>query len=335
MKNKCLTLVILVFLSSGCVRMIQSGKDDSNAALSSSSVNLADPVAVKNQAMQILANNCTGCHGASTGPAGIFNLLDTNHLLSSGLIIAGQPDNSLLIQSIEAKRMPPSGPLNAADQQVLRAWIAGGAQAPTIVPVVTPNPPAAPTPLTGTLEQNAVTILQTTCYSCHGTIASGGISQINDPAHLISAGLITPGNATTSTIYDAIVKGRMPPGKMLNSADINVIKDWINAGATSPAVGSMPPPPPPIPLAANFKSLDANVFQPKCVACHSATLAKDGVRIDTYTNVLKYVVKGNASQSKIYKISRDGEMPPRPNPVLTSEELMYLSQWINSGATNN
>jgi uncharacterized membrane protein len=297
--------------------------DAGSASASSSSI--------QDQAVQILSSSCTACHGLASGPANTFGLTNVAHLLSSGLIVAGAPDQSPLLQSIEADRMPPGGPLTMADKEVIRRWIAGGAQAPTTTPVLVPPVLSPPSVVSGALEDQAITILQNKCFLCHGTVTSGGLSQINDPAALIAGGWVVPGNAAGSKIYTSIVSGKMPPGGLLNSADIAIIADWINQGAKTPS--NAPAPPPSIPLAANFPSINANIIQPKCVACHSATLARDHVRLDTYSNVMRYVRPGSASESKLYKITREGEMPPKKYPMLTSEELSVLATWINAGAT--
>ena len=127
----------------------------------------------------------------------------------------------------------------------------------------------------------------------------------------------------------------MPVGAKMSAADISTINDWILAGAKSPVAGSTPAPPLAIPLAGNFKSIYANIITPKCIACHSSTLAKDGIRLDSYSAVLRYVNLATPNQSKLYKITASGEMPQKPYTRLNSTELGVLEDWINARALNN
>lgn len=172
-----------------------------------------------------------------------------------------------------------------------------------------------PSPVTGTLEQKAVAILQNNCFVCHGAVV--------------------PGSAVTSKIYDSISKNRMPPAGALSAADVSIIADWINQGAKAPAPGSVAPAPTPIPLAGTFASISANILMPKCVACHSATVAKGGVRLDSYLQVMKYVSKTQPAESKLYTIIKSGEMPTPPTPWLNSAELSAILAWIGAGALKN
>lgn len=79
------------------------------------------------QALGILASNCSVCHGAmATGAGNNFNnILDVNSLVTRGYVVPGNPDGSPLIQSEESNSMPEGGPpLSAADKSTLRNWVA-------------------------------------------------------------------------------------------------------------------------------------------------------------------------------------------------------------------
>ena len=72
--------------------------------------------------------------------------------------------------------------------------------------------------------------------------------------------------------------------------------------------------------------------------CHDNVTHADGVRLTTYTQVMNYVVAGNASNSKLYKeIIKTGSerMPPPPMPALTAAQKTAIQKWINQGAKNN
>lgn len=195
-----------------------------------------------------------------------------------------------------------------------------------------------PPPLTGnSIEAQAITLLQNKCYACHGTVTSGGITQINNPSYLIANNLIIPGNPDGSPIYASVLAGRMPIGSTaLSQAELDLLRQWILGGAKAPTDTSTVAPPVVIPLEATYASIQANILTPKCVYCHSATLAKDGIRLDSYTSVKKYIASGVLpTETKLYQVTSSGEMPPRPDVGLTDNELKVLKDWIATGAPNN
>jgi hypothetical protein len=72
--------------------------------------------------------------------------------------------------------------------------------------------------------------------------------------------------------------------------------------------------------------------------CHDNITHADGVNLTTYNNIIRYLVPGNASQSKLYRmvIRTDNErMPPPPAPALSAAQKVLLQKWIDQGAKNN
>lgn len=76
----------------------------------------------KDQSMQILRQACVECHAEKSGKGNVFDLTNPQHLLSTGLVVPGKPDQSPLFYAIQ-KTMPPSGPLVNSDQLVIENWI--------------------------------------------------------------------------------------------------------------------------------------------------------------------------------------------------------------------
>jgi hypothetical protein len=78
----------------------------------------------------ILARRCLGCHNGSDKKGGL-DLTSRNAALAGGesgeVIVAGKPDDSLLVERIDGDEMPPKKPLPADEKRLLREWIAGGA----------------------------------------------------------------------------------------------------------------------------------------------------------------------------------------------------------------
>lgn len=269
----------------------------------------ADP-----QALALLKTNCASCHG---GAAGVSDITDLNALVAKGWLVPGAPDRSLLLTAIETNRMPPAVPMASADKLYLRDWISQPVAAP--LPSPTPvSPVPAPTPVSpvdGTLAGQAAAVFKTHCVSCHGA----GFMDTLQPS-----GFVVPGNPSGSPAYDAIVKGRMPKAYTLAASDAAAVGAWIQS------LGAAPPPAPPAATYANVQSL---VIGPLCVSCHGPSVARGGVRLDSYTQLKKYVKAGSASSSKLYTIIDSGEMPPSGSP--TSAQMQILTDWIQGGALNN
>jgi len=78
----------------------------------------------------------------------------------------------------------------------------------------------------------------------------------------------------------------------------------------------------------------------KCAmsGCHDNITHAEGVNLTTYNNIIRYLVPGDATQSKLYRvvIRTDNErMPPPPAPAFTAAQKTLLQKWINQGAKNN
>ncbi len=82
--------------------------------------------------LPIMQRSCLNCHGAGKRRGG----LDLRTLASakrggeSGAAVnPGNPDDSPLLETVVANRMPPGkGKLSAAEKQLIRDWIASGAK---------------------------------------------------------------------------------------------------------------------------------------------------------------------------------------------------------------
>ncbi|MGE0755580.1 MAG: DUF1549 domain-containing protein [Pirellulaceae bacterium] len=90
------------------------------------------PLIFETDIAPLFAARCTRCHGGEKLEAGLD--LRRRFLIEQGgdsgaAIVRGRPDDSVLIQRIEADEMPPpeEGRLDAKQKQLLRNWVAGGA----------------------------------------------------------------------------------------------------------------------------------------------------------------------------------------------------------------
>lgn len=190
------------------------------------------------------------------------------------------------------------------------------------------------------------TIFKPRCASCHANFTVY--------ESLMDSGTVLAKNPDQSSLYLRTASGQMPKGgPALSVAEVSAIYDWISAGAPKgsgviiPPIGQTPggsnPPgttnPPPTGGAAEptFAWLQANVFNPRCVMCHSGTAPSAGYDLSSFEGVTAggRVVPGNSAGSRIYQrvISTTAPMPPMGGP-LTAEQTQMLAQWIQSGALN-
>jgi mono/diheme cytochrome c family protein len=84
-------------------------------------------------------------------------------------------------------------------------------------------------------------ILQANCSGCHG--GSGGLSLASYDSLMAggrSGAVIIPGNAEDSRLVQYVRSGRMPRGSSrLSDAEVQIIVDWVNAGAPNNGSASL------------------------------------------------------------------------------------------------
>ncbi len=93
------------------------------------------------------------------------------------------------------------------------------------------------------LAHRAQAILKANCHRCHGQegAVEGGLNYILDRDKLVARKKVLPGKAEESPLFKRMAAGKMPPPgehPRPNSADLAVIKQWIESGAPTekPAV---------------------------------------------------------------------------------------------------
>lgn len=77
----------------------------------------------------------------------------------------------------------------------------------------------------------------------------------------------------------------------------------------------------------------------RCQRCHSATTRKGGLDLSTSAGLLRgsesgrVLVPGKPSESRLWEVLHEGEMPPPGNQALTESQVELLERWIAQGAT--
>jgi mono/diheme cytochrome c family protein len=179
-----------------------------------------DDPTLHTQAMSILNINCAGCHQNDVN-GGVTTILDVKYLVASGLVVAGDPTQGLLLSDIESGKMPAGtgARVTAADLQTLKNWI----QSITIVNDTGQPPEYQRPPLDSSFTGIFTNIIQPKCYACHGPVGnSGGIRFTS----------YTAVSTDATNILDSVSGGGMPgsPYPRLTSAELSALQGWINLG---------------------------------------------------------------------------------------------------------
>ncbi|WP_395747917.1 hypothetical protein [Prosthecobacter sp.] len=90
----------------------------------------------------------------------------------------------------------------------------------------------------------ALTVLEHQCVHCHGDNRLSSMPPINDTqalSKLIGSHWIVPGKPQVSRFFQVVtfpdeIPGAMPPsGHAISAKDVQILSDWIKAGARLPA----------------------------------------------------------------------------------------------------
>ncbi|WP_305042525.1 c-type cytochrome domain-containing protein [Geoalkalibacter sp.] len=206
------------------------------------------------EVQKLLENRCVICHGAALASQGLR--LDSRERLLAGssngpVVIAGSPDESELLRRIRGEslpRMPLTGPpyLSDAETALILGWIRS--LAPDAASVSRDPDPATPEPEAQALEDpglfsRVAAVLVPRCATCHspngrmGPAPEGFVATSH--ASLLDArerAWIVPGDPRASELVRRIRGQSLPRMPFdgppyLSAADIELIEEWIAAGA--------------------------------------------------------------------------------------------------------
>ena len=185
-------------------------------------------------------------------------------VLASFIALTGEPGEPPISQAPPAKRptdRPAAAAPSAAPPSPTPASIATKAAPPTKTvaqePAATASEPVAqapsPTPLPTdepasppaeerppvpdvSFSGDVLPILQSRCVQCHGPTRVSGDLRLDDYEATMAASesgrSVLPGDAANSLLVELILSGDMPRrGPRLTPAEIQIITDWVNAGA--------------------------------------------------------------------------------------------------------
>ncbi len=198
----------------------------------------------------------------------------------------------------------------------------------------------------GSFAALQTSVLGNHCIRCHNPARNeGGLDLTSYAAAIGHPGLIVPGNAEASSLYQIDFRGEMPPrGPRLSDEAIQEIKEWIDNGAnegdapinpnpvTPPTNPPQPPPvnpppvnPPPVepppttppgaalpePVIEDFTYIFREIFAPRCLRCHGSGEEEAFLDISDYAGLFNnfmltnLVVIGDAEASLLYQVLID------------------------------
>ncbi len=171
-------------------------------------------------------------------------------------------------------------------------------------------------------------VLGPRCVACHGN--SGGITL--DSYTTVKANL----NAIERT---ALAQKTMPKSGPLSPREAALLSAWIKAGAPEFTAGPKPPPELEEPIRPEFESIKKNVFQARCMACHTQGGSASGVLLNTREDLLnsprELVLPGNPDESGlVLAVERNDNKrmpPPESGPKLREDECAAIRKWIENG----
>jgi hypothetical protein len=214
-----------------------------NLDQSSDNIDSLSSEAITIRASSILQNRCAACHNESMAMGEISYITDVNALQYYRLIVKYEPLLSPLYTVLNEEEQHMML-LSQPELEVIYKWISDGLGAGGAGGVA---PPSA-IPLAPTFTSIRANIIAPKCAGCHtpnagnNNMPSGRFDQSTHQAITSSNGLgttrvIMPNNAAGSRYVQRIVSTdpafRMPRNAPapLSPQEIQVITDWINAGA--------------------------------------------------------------------------------------------------------
>ena len=213
-----------------------------------------------------------------------------------------------------------------------------------------------------TFAKDVAPILISRCGRCHIEKAEGNLSMRSFASLMKGAdgeAVIEPGDASGSTLVEAITSGEMPAGgRKLTNGQIATIEKWINTGAKldaakhdSPLTSMAPdakiePPPrvvgPPEPGdgPVSFAGHVAPVLAAQCIGCHGARNPRANLSLVDFNRIMRggdngaIVSAGKGAASLLVRKlkGQEGARMPLERPALPPKTIAAIERWINEGA---
>jgi hypothetical protein len=183
-------------------------------------------------------------------------------------------------------------------------------------------------------------VLGPRCLSCHAGPASPRGVDLSTYSTVMAGQLVVPNQPNQSPLYDSMATGRMPKGLgRLPEGELNLVRDWIAAGAPEIAANPIEPVvPEPVAPEPTWAWLSNEILQKRCTGCHNGAHPKTELDLRSYETLMDFmnlgmpaVEPGDPSSSTLYLNLKEALMPPN-GPATSKAELEAIKEWINQGA---
>jgi hypothetical protein len=184
-----------------------------------------DTVYFSNDVLPLVVSSCatTGCHDKDSHKDGVI-LTDYTSIIRTGEIKPGDPDDSELFETLtddgdDLMPPPPYDPLNSDQIQMIRQWIAQGAQ----------NNACSDGCDTSnvTFSGQIWPMMESYCTGCHSAGAASGGIVIASYEDMVS--LAGNGSLMGSIRYEPGY-AKMPTNQQLSECNISLLQKWIDDG---------------------------------------------------------------------------------------------------------
>ncbi|MEZ4749904.1 MAG: c-type cytochrome domain-containing protein [Bdellovibrionota bacterium] len=253
---------------------------------------------------------CAECH-SQPGASADLDLTQYASLMTSKVVVPFKPEESLLFEKVSSGEMPLIGDaLSEAQLALIKDWILAGA-------------PDAPPPAELTLK--SVT-------PASGPV-EGGTTVILSGSELGSTTEVYFGEALCADlkVLEATrVQCTTPAQDVDGTVAVRLVAD--SGEAILPTGFEYRPA-----LGASYRSLYVNIFRVRCLGCHNNENPSHGLSLESYETLMGHrraVIPFNLKKSRLYKKTREGEMP-KNGPPLSRAEVSAIGAWISAGAPNN
>lgn len=169
---------------------------------------------------------------------------------------------------------------------------------------------------------------------CHDAVTRSEGFQFTDYNSIVAKEFVA-GNADATELYEKITEDKAdkimppPPNSPLTSAQIALIRRWINEGAKNTTNCGSPCDTNKFTYAADIQP----IFDKYCKGCHSGASAQKGILLDTYAGA-SATANGGRLLGAIRHETGFVAMPYGSNK-LTDCDIRKIEKWVSAGAQNN
>lgn len=162
-------------------------------------------------------------------------------------------------------------------------------------------------------------IFESKCLSCHSN-SGGNKGQLNMESYQrIKAARVRIG-------YRTLEAQDMPPDRPLAPKQLEMLRNWLEAGAPETISGPSEKPDPELEKGLiNWVKIRDKIFTPKCLDCHSSPEPQGGLDLTKLAEV-----RGR-SPMIFDRVIIKQDMPLSPYPAATPRERRVLLKWFDLG----